>query len=115
MSFRSSDSNLTRRTSTRRRNANRAVEARAHRHAARLRSASVRAALAVAFARCSRVPREGNQVSTVTLDGANPGVATTTGPAPTAAGAVTWQAVYNGGSDSTSQSPVIDQTAVAAG
>jgi Bacterial Ig-like domain (group 3) len=52
---------------------------------------------------------EGNQVATVALNDANPGVATITAPAATAAGAVTWQAVYNGGSDSTSQSAVVNK------
>jgi hypothetical protein len=55
---------------------------------------------------------EGNEVSTVALNGSNPGVATITAPTPTAAGAVTWQAVYNGGSDSASESAVVNQTAV---
>ncbi len=56
---------------------------------------------------------EGNQVGNpVALNGSSPGVATITAPAPTAAGPVTWQAVYNGDtSDSSSQSAVVDQTA----
>jgi hypothetical protein len=57
---------------------------------------------------------EGNEVSTVALNGASPGVATITAPAPSAAGPVTWQVVYSGGDDSSSQSAVVDQTAVAA-
>ena len=58
---------------------------------------------------------EGNQISTATLNGASPGLATITAAPPTAPGPVTWQAVYNGGSDSTSQSTVVNQTALAAG
>ena len=58
---------------------------------------------------------EGNEIQPpVALHGANPGVAKITAPAPSAAGAVTWQVVYSGGDDSSSQSAVVDQTAVAA-
>jgi hypothetical protein len=57
---------------------------------------------------------EGNEVSTAALSGSNPGIATINAPAPSASGPVTWQAVYNGGNDSTSQSAVVDQTAVIA-
>jgi hypothetical protein len=51
----------------------------------------------------------------VALNGSSPGVATITAPAPTAAGPVTWQAVYNGdASDQSSQSAVVDEMANAA-
>jgi hypothetical protein len=54
---------------------------------------------------------EGTALPTVALNGASPGVATITAPTPTAAGPVPWQAVYNGGNDSSSQSSVVDETA----
>jgi hypothetical protein len=57
---------------------------------------------------------EGADVSTVTLDGTNPGVATITAQAPAAGGPVTWQAVYSGDpNDGSSQSAVVDQSAIA--
>jgi hypothetical protein len=58
---------------------------------------------------------EGAEVSAVTLNGANPGVAKITAPAPAAGGPVTWQAVYSGDpNDSSSKSAVVNESATAA-